>query len=51
LTPTIGTIIGALLILAGGIVEVSGSAAVGTLLALAGFFFILKYRVLPSRRR
>jgi multisubunit Na+/H+ antiporter MnhG subunit len=49
-TPTAGTVIGALLILLGGIVEVSGSASAGTFLALAGFGLILKYRVLPARR-
>ena len=49
-TPTAGTVIGALLILLGGIVYVSGSPSVGTFFALAGFGFILKYRVLPARR-
>jgi hypothetical protein len=49
-TPTAGTVIGAVLILLGGIVEVSGSATAGTFLALAGFGLILKYRVLPARR-
>jgi hypothetical protein len=43
-------VIGALLILLGGIVYVSGSPSVGTLFSLAGFGFILKYRVLPARR-
>jgi hypothetical protein len=43
-TPTAGTVIGALLILLGGIVYVSGSASVGTFLSLAGFGLILKYR-------
>jgi hypothetical protein len=43
-------VIGALLILLGWIVEVSGSASAGTFLALAGFGLILKYRVLPARR-
>ncbi len=49
-TPTAGTVIGALLILVGGIIYVSGSPSVGTLFSLAGFGFILKYRVLPARR-
>lgn len=49
-TPTAGTVIGALLILLGGIIDVSGSATWGTLVALAGFGLILKYRVLPARR-
>jgi multisubunit Na+/H+ antiporter MnhG subunit len=49
-TPTAGTVIGALLILIGGIVTVSGSASAGTFFALAGFALILKYRVLPARR-
>jgi hypothetical protein len=43
-------VIGAVLILIGGIIEVSGSAAAGTFFALAGFGLILKYRVLPARR-
>jgi multisubunit Na+/H+ antiporter MnhG subunit len=49
-TPTAGTVIGALLILLGGIVYVSGSASVGTFLSLAGFGLVVKYRVLPARR-
>jgi hypothetical protein len=49
-TPTAGTVIGALLILLGGIVEVSGSPSVGTVFAIAGFGLILKFRVLPARR-
>ena len=49
-TPTAGTVIGALLILLGGIIYVSGSATVGTFFALAGFGLIVKYRVLPARR-
>jgi hypothetical protein len=49
-TPTAGTVIGALLILLGGIIDVSGAATAGTFLALAGFGLILKYRVLPARR-
>jgi len=49
-TPTAGTVVGALLILLGGIVYVSGSASVGTFLSLAGFGLVLKYRVLPARR-
>jgi len=43
-------VIGALLILLGGIIDVSGSATAGTFFALAGFGLILKYRVLPARR-
>jgi multisubunit Na+/H+ antiporter MnhG subunit len=49
-TPTAGTVIGALLVLLGGIIYVSGSPSAGTLFALAGFGLILKYRVLPARR-
>jgi multisubunit Na+/H+ antiporter MnhG subunit len=49
-SPTAGTVIGALLILLGGIVYVSGSPSVGTLVSVAGFGLILKYRVLPARR-
>jgi multisubunit Na+/H+ antiporter MnhG subunit len=49
-TPTAGTVIGALLILLGGIIYVSGSPTAGTFFALAGFGLILKYRVLPARR-
>jgi hypothetical protein len=49
-TPTAGTLIGALLILLGGIVYVSGSPSTGTLVSIAGFGLILKYRVLPARR-
>jgi hypothetical protein len=41
---------GALLILLGGIVTVSGSPSVGTFFALAGFGLVLKFRVLPARR-
>jgi hypothetical protein len=43
-------VIGALLILLGGIVYVSGSPTAGTFFSLAGFGLILKYRVLPARR-
>jgi hypothetical protein len=50
LTPTAGTVVGALLILLGGIIEVSGSPPVGTFFAIAGFGLILKFRVLPARR-
>jgi hypothetical protein len=50
LTPTAGTVVGALLIILGGIISVSGAATPGTLVALAGFGLILKYRVLPARR-
>ncbi len=49
-TPTAGTVAGALLILLGGIIYVSGSPSVGTFCSLAGFALILKYRVLPARR-
>jgi multisubunit Na+/H+ antiporter MnhG subunit len=49
-TPTAGTVIGALLILLGGIIYVSAAPAAGTLVAAAGFAFILKYRILPARR-
>ena len=50
LTSTAGTVIGALLIIAGGIVTVSGAATPGTVVAIAGFGLILEYRVLPARR-
>jgi hypothetical protein len=50
LTPTAGTVVGAVLIVLGGIIEVSGSSSVGTIVALIGFVLILKYRVLPARR-
>jgi multisubunit Na+/H+ antiporter MnhG subunit len=49
-TPTAGSIIGALLILLGGIVYVAGSPSVGTFISIAGFGLILKFRVLPARR-
>ena len=49
-TPTAGTVIGALLILLGGIIYVSGSPSAGTFFSIAGFGLILKYRVLPARR-
>ena len=49
-TPTVGTVVGALLILSGGIVYVSGYASAGTFVSLAGFGLILKYRILPARR-
>jgi hypothetical protein len=49
-TPTTGVIVGALLILLGGIVYVSGAPSPGTILAIIGFGLILKYRVLPARR-
>ena len=49
-TPTAGTVIGALLILLGGIIYVSAAPAAGTLVAAAGFGLILKYRILPARR-
>jgi hypothetical protein len=47
----VGTIAGALLIVVGGIVDVSGATFPGTLIAIAGFGLILKYRILPARRR
>jgi membrane-bound ClpP family serine protease len=50
LTPTAGTIIGAVLIIVGGIVIVSGADTPGTVIAIAGFALILKFRVLPARR-
>jgi hypothetical protein len=50
LTPTAGTLIGAVLILLGGIIVVNGAQTPGTVLAIAGFAFILKYRILPARR-
>ena len=49
-TPTAGTVIGALLILVGGIIYVGGAPFPGTVVAAAGFWFVLKYRVLPARR-
>ncbi|HKI92374.1 MAG TPA: hypothetical protein VJ986_08725 [Gaiellaceae bacterium] len=49
-TPTAGTVAGALLVLIGGIVSVSGAATPGTLVAIAGFGLVLKFRVLPARR-
>jgi hypothetical protein len=49
-TPTAGTVIGAVLIVLGGIVYVSGAATPGTLVSIAGFGLVLKYRVLPARR-
>jgi hypothetical protein len=49
-TPAAGTAIGALLILLGGIIYVSGSPSPGTFVSVAGFGLILKYRVLPARR-
>jgi len=49
-TPTGGTVIGALVIILGGIIYVSGAVSVGTVVSIAGFALILKYRVLPARR-
>ena len=49
-TPTAGTVIGALLIILGGIIYVGGAVSVGTVVSIAGFALILKYRVLPARR-
>lgn len=49
-TPTTGVIVGALLILIGGIVYVSGAPSPGTIVSIVGFGLILKYRVLPARR-
>lgn len=51
LSPTAGTVIGAVVIVVGGIVDVAGATTVGTLVAIAGFGLILKYRILPARRR
>jgi hypothetical protein len=50
LTPTAGTVIGAFLILLGGIIYVSGAPFPGTLVAVGGFALVLKYRILPARR-
>jgi hypothetical protein len=50
-TPTAGTVIGALLIILGGILVVSGVGTPGTIVSIAGFGFILKYRILPARER
>jgi membrane-bound ClpP family serine protease len=50
LTPTAGTIIGAVLIIVGGVVIVSGADTPGTVIAIGGFALILKFRVLPARR-
>ena len=49
-TPTAGTVIGALLILLGGIISVRGASLPGTLVAAGGFGLVLKYRILPARR-
>jgi hypothetical protein len=49
-TPTTGVIVGALLILIGGTVYVSGAPSPGTIVSIVGFGLILKYRVLPARR-
>ncbi len=49
-TPAAGTVVGALLIILGGVVDVSGAALPGTLVAAGGFALILKYRVLPAYR-
>ncbi len=49
-TPTAGTVIGALLIILGGIICVSGAPSPGTLVAAGGFGLVLKYRILPARR-
>ncbi|HEV8099566.1 MAG TPA: hypothetical protein VGP56_10470 [Gaiellaceae bacterium] len=46
-----GTVVGALFILAGGIVTVAGAASAGTVLAIVGFGLILRFRVLPARRK
>lgn len=48
--PLVGTAIGALLIILGGIIYVSGAATPGTFVSIAGFGLILKYRILPARR-
>ena len=49
-THTTGTVIGAVLILLGGVIYVSGAPFPGTLVAVGGFALILKYRILPARR-
>ena len=49
-TPTAGTVIGALIIILGGILYVSGAVSAGTVVSILGFGLILKYRVLPARR-
>lgn len=49
-TPTAGAAAGALLILLGGIIYVSGAATPGTFVSIIGFGLILKYRILPARR-
>ena len=49
-TPTAGTVVGALLIMLGGIIDVSGAATPGTIVSIVGFGLILKYRILPARR-
>jgi hypothetical protein len=49
-TPTAGTVIGALLIVLGGVISVIGAPSPGTLVAAGGFGLILKYRILPARR-
>jgi Na+/proline symporter len=49
-TPTAGTVIGALIIILGGIIDVSGAVSAGTVVSILGFGLILKYRVLPARR-
>jgi hypothetical protein len=50
-TPAAGAAIGALLIILGGVIDVSGAASAGAVVAIVGFLFIIKYRVLPARRR
>ena len=42
--------IGALIIILGGIIYVSGAVSAGTVVSILGFGLILKYRVLPARR-
>ena len=49
-TPTTATVIGALLIILGGIICVSGAPSPGTLVAAGGFVLVLKYRIFPARR-
>lgn len=51
MTPARGTILGAVILVGGGIVDVAGATTAGTIIALVGFLVILKYRVLPARRR
>ena len=49
-TSKTGTVIGALFILLGGIVTVSGAASAGTFFAIVGFGLVLRFRILAARR-